>query len=160
MSRVQPTEVGSSSSHSERRPSRLRTGLLLVVLLIVGGVLVERAVITDAERLDLLFVQLTEALAAEDGAAMERLLADPFSFSGPRPLGDGDRDEALDRLREFWGETSGVKLSSRRREILVEGSVGVTHGRGHLRFEWDDSMVLYKITFEVAALKTDAGWKA
>lgn len=156
---MQPSDVGPSSQRPEGR-SRLRIGLLLVILLLAGAVLIEKAVVTDAERLDLLFVQLCEALAAEDGGAMDRLLEGHFSYSGPRPLGDGDRDEAMKRLREFWDETSGVKLSSRSREVTVQGSVGVISGKGHLRFEWGDSMALYKVSFEIAALKTQDGWVA
>jgi hypothetical protein len=152
--------MGTTAQGSDGRRSWLRVGILLVVLVLVGAVLLERAIVTDAERLDLLFDELAEALAGEDEDAMDRLLADPFSYSGPRPLGDGDRDRSMQKLREFWRDTSDTRVTSRSREVLVEGSVGVIQGSGNLRFSWSDSMVLYKITFEIAALKTDDGWKA
>jgi hypothetical protein len=140
--------------------SKLLTSALIVLLLIVGGVALERAIVTDAEELDLLFEELADALADEERAAMAALLADPFSYGGPRPLGRGDRDDALEKLGDFWEEAEATKVTSRQREVLVEGNVGVIKGSGHVRFEWSGGMVLYKVSFEIAALRTDDGWTA
>ncbi len=156
---MQPSEVATSPQRSEaRRSPALLIALLLLLAVVVGVAL--RMVVTDAERLDLLFDQLAEALAEEDRATMDRLLEERFSYDGPRPLGDGDRAKAFDRLDEFWAESTEIKLTARSREVVVEGSVGVISGKGHLRFSWSDTVVLYRVTFEIAALKTDDGWVA
>lgn len=135
-------------------------GGLLVALLGSVAILAERASVTDEERLEGLFDRLVSALAREDRDLMDSLLVDPLSYSGPRPIGDGDRPRAFLKLDEFWKEAQDVRVVVRELDVQATGSVGVLRGSGNVRFRVEGSLVVYKVSFEVAALRTEAGWRA
>jgi len=137
--------------------------LVILLILLIGalGALIESRMVSDEERLDELFVEMVRALQAEDRGAMDQLIHPTFSFHGPKPVGDGDRDAAFASLGKYWDESSNTKLTSKR-EVEVTGNVGVITLTGHLRFDWDGGgLVLYKTAMSVAAVKTpDGTWQA
>jgi hypothetical protein len=138
---------------------KLGIAAVIVVLLIAVSLAIDRAVLTDEEALDLLWEELVQALPDEDGAAVGRLFLDQMTYRGPRPMGEGDRQDALTGLQRLWEIADRVKITSER-EILVQGgSIGVIKAGGHLRFAHSEGTVLYKMTTEVTAVKADGQWK-
>lgn len=134
--------------------------ILVLVLLIAGLIALDRAITTPQEELEELLDDLLQALSDEDKGSMRRLLLETFAYEGARPLGSGNLDKALERLDEYWQDTDKTRVTTKKREILVQGSVGVIKANGHVRFELSEGVVVYKVTFEIAALKMDEGWKA
>ncbi len=141
------------------RSLRLIAGLL--VLGVVLGLALERAIVTEREELGELLGTLQLALEEEDPAAMRRFVSETFVFEGPLPVGEGDRSDVFSRLDSFWSESSDARLRCRELELIVEGSVGRIRCRGSARFDWEGGgLVVYRISLEIAALRGPAGWTA
>ena len=140
--------------------TRQRVGLVVlgVVLLIAIGIAIDRATVSDEEALDQLWTDLVDAMAREDVAAIDGLFHGTLTYRGPRPMGNGDRGRALSALSDYFAQTSQTKITSKR-EIPVEGNVGVIKASGHVRFDWGDGLVLYKMTTEVTCVRAGDGWQ-
>lgn len=139
--------------------SKLGIAVLAIVLLIASSMALDRMIVTDEEALDQLWEDLVQALADEDTAAIGRLFLPALSYRGPSPMRDGDRHKALDRLDEFFDLAQNTKVTASREITVQSSSVGVIRADGHIRFEYGDGAVLYKMTTEVSALNSADGWR-
>ena len=116
-------------------------------------------VVPDEEALDQLWEDLVQALADEDTATVGRLFLPPMTYRGPSPMRAGDRDKALKRLDEFFEIANNTKVTATREITVQGGNIGVIKADGHIRFEYGDGAILYKMTTEVAALNSADGWR-
>jgi len=142
--------------------SSKRTALLVVgVLVLLAGIayLVERSIITEEERLEAAWAALTESFESENGATMAALLHDSMTYKAQRNwVGDGDRDRALTKLAEYWGQSSDSRILTRELEALPGKPLGITKASGNLRFKYGESLAIWKFRAEVAWIDAD-GWR-
>jgi hypothetical protein len=135
---------------------RIALAVLAVAALLWLG---ERLIVSDEERLDALWIAMTDAVRAEDRAALDPLLHGAFAFRGPPPVGDGQRDEAWEKLSSFWEQANIAGFTSRR-DLVVQGAVGTIAARGNVRFEWGGGTAIYKYTLRVDAVRAGDGFIA
>ena len=135
-----------------------RAVMLAGVLIALSVVVVEGLLVSDEERLEQHVDALRDSFSAGDQAAVKALLADEFSYDGPRPMGEGDRDESLRRLDDFWLHASEPALNWRPKEVVVEGAVGRVEVSGNVRFRYADSLIIYRVDAVMVWSRAGEGW--
>ncbi|MBJ95041.1 MAG: hypothetical protein CMP23_11295 [Rickettsiales bacterium] len=122
-----------------------RSVLLVGTLVALVAVLVEGLVVSETERIEQQLDAFTAAFSAGDRAAIEELLSEDFHFRGPRPVGEGNYQQALARLDDFWLQVTGPAANWRSRELRVAGAVGKLELQGTVRFGYSGSLVIYRL---------------
>jgi len=139
-----------------RKPVRI--AMLIGVLAAVAAVGLERLMVSEEERLEQHLYSLSEAFSAGDQSSIDALLAESFSYSGPRPVGDGERSGVLQRLDDFWLDTREARLSWRVSELRVEGAVGRVEVSGTVRFRYGGSLIVYRVDAVLVWARAGDGW--
>ncbi|MEE2829862.1 MAG: hypothetical protein VX498_11795 [Myxococcota bacterium] len=121
----------------------LRLGALAVCAAACLAAWVEGRIVTDQEALEEVFDQLIEAVSQENSSQTGALLDPNFAFDGPRPIGRGPRTVADQKLAEFWESASSITYVEQDREVNMEKTR--IQSRGHLRFHYQDMLVLYRV---------------
>lgn len=125
---------------------RVLLAALSVLSLFAVGVLVERAIVSDEERVEMAYDVLRAAVEEESAAQLEPLLTPDFSFSGPAPIQRGTRDTVLPRFEQFWGLAHDVGLLPRGpREITVVGGIATLQVPQLVRFKVGDRFIAYRV---------------
>jgi len=124
--------------------------LLLIVLsaltLLVVVVLVERALISDEERVEMSYDLLRAAVEEESVQGLELLLTPDFSFSGPSPIQHGSRATAFARFAQFWAVAGDVGVLPRgTSEVTVVGGIATLRVPQLVRFKMGDHFVAYRV---------------
>jgi len=136
----------------------VRIAMLMGVLVAVAAVGIESLLVSEEERLEQHLDSLTDAFSRGDQRSIDVLLAESFSYSGPRPVGEGERAGVLQRLDEFWLDTREARLSFRVSEIRVEGAVGRIEVKGTLRFRYGGSLIVYRVDAVLVWARAGDGW--
>ncbi len=137
----------------------VRRAMLLGVLLAAAALLVEQLVVSDEERLEQHLDLLAESFSSGNQAAIDALLADSFSYAGPRPVGEGDRSQALQGLDNFWLDTDEPSLGWRSTQITIEGMVGRVEASGTVRFRYGGSLIVYRADAVMDWSRAGDGWQ-
>lgn len=136
----------------------VRKVMLVAVLLAVAVVAIEGLLISEEERLEEHLDRLTTAFSVGDQRSIDALLAPSFSYAGPRPVGAGERAESLERLDEFWLQTSEPRLRWRASQVQVEGRVGRIEAQGTVRFRYGGSLIVYRADAVLVWERAGEGW--
>lgn len=126
---------------------RARTLFLAACLLLVAGVLVERLLVSDEERVEQAYDALVAAVENERAAELAALIAPRFQFDGPAPVHRGNADDALGRFDEFFEAAGGIKIIRRgKSEITVAPGFATMRVPQVVRFKYGgDMFVAYKL---------------
>jgi hypothetical protein len=138
------------------RPALAAAALLALVLV---GVVVERAIVTDEEALQQAWRDFLADFSAEDVDAMGGRFLPSMAYQGPANLVDeGDRAQALVALKEFGDLANSIRVAVLEDEVTVQGTVGVTRSRGRLVFKYGEALTAWTWSVHVA-WADDGGWK-
>ncbi len=141
-------------------PRRISLALGLFLLLAGIGLFVAGGAETEEDRLEAAWEALIEGFENEDPDDMAALFHDALAYRGVRQwVGSGERDEALDKLAEYWGQASDTKVITRELEVLPRVPVGQTRARGNLRFRYGESLAVWKYRAELTWVKTGDRWQ-
>ncbi len=125
---------------------RARTLFLAALLLLVVGVLAERLIVSDEERVEQAYEALVAAVENERGTEIGSLITGGFGFDGPAPVNRGDADDALSRFEELFEAANGIKLIRRgSSEITVAPGFATMRVPQVVRFKYADMFVAYKM---------------
>ena len=126
---------------------RARTLVLAALLLLVVGVLAERLIVSDEERVEQAYEALVAAVEGEQAGELEGLITGGFQFDGPSPVNRGDADDALTRFEELFEAASGIKIIRRgKSEITVQPGFATMRVPQVVRFRYGgDILVAYKL---------------
>jgi hypothetical protein len=138
-------------------PKRVVLG---VVVLVVALLLFERWHLSDEERVEAAWDDLCAAMADEAPAQMRARLHEDMTYSGPRPVGEGDQAEAMVALAGYWDQVDRVAVITRKNEIKVQGHVATNLATTVVRFHWGDSPVIYRVRVQVAWAADGDSWRA
>lgn len=104
--------------------SRPRTLLLAALALLAAGVLVETLHVSETERVEAAWDDVRAAVEQESLPALEDRLTADFSWSGPRPVGVGERADVAERFGAFWTAAETISVAGRGSpEVTVAGSI-------------------------------------
>jgi hypothetical protein len=138
---------------------RLLLGLLGALALVGLGVVIERLIVTDEERVEAAYAALRAAVQEESEPALAALLTPDFSFTGPPPIGAGTRDTVLPRFVELWGLADGIGLLPRgTREITVVGALATLRTPQIVRFTIGDQFIAYRLDVVLTFDRAGEGW--
>ncbi len=73
---------------------RARTLFLAALLLLIVGVLAERLIVSDEERVEAAYEALVATVENERGTELANRITGGFQFDGPSPVNRGDADDA------------------------------------------------------------------
>lgn len=136
---------GAGAYHGEMN-RRVFVGVLGCVVLLGGGLLIERVLVSDEERVERAYDRLRSAVQDESSTGLQAMLTDDFSFSGPQPVGTGDRAGVVARFEEFWGLADRVGLLPRgSKEIAVAGGIATLRIPQIVRFHYGDQFIAYRV---------------
>lgn len=135
-------------------------GVLIAVVLALLVVGLERWHVTDEERVEAAWNDLVMAMEEEDPGRMRARLADDLEFAGPRRIGEGDKAQAMVALSGYWDQVDRTSIMTRKNEIQVQGHVATNLATTSVRFEWGDSMVVYRVRVKVAWTAAGEEWRA
>lgn len=137
---------------------RALLALLGLTLLFAGYRLADSWVVSDEERLEALVDRLADAVRRESAADVRGLLTADMDYSGPRVVGQGDRDGAIERLQALWDPTDDVNLMTQRLEITVTGATATVQIKGNVRFRYGDSLGIYKVDLNLLCRRAGEDW--
>ncbi|GEM_PF-2369462 len=148
----------SLQTHDEgsRRPS-ITLIALVVVLLVVVGVVIERMLVSEEERIDAVVDALIVAIETEDRAGVDALLLDPFDYSGPVPIRTGEREALFVGLRGLWDVADDIDYVDGSEEIRIAKNSASHTSEGLVRFKWSESLVVHRAKIEVTLIRGAPG---
>lgn len=135
-------------------------GVLVAVVLGLLFVGIERWHVTDEERVEAAWEDLVGAMEQEDPGRMRARLSDQLEFAGPRRIGEGDKAQAMVALAGYWDQVDRTSVMTRKNEIQVQGHVATNLATTSVRFEWGDSMVVYRVRVKVAWIAAGDSFQA
>jgi hypothetical protein len=125
---------------------RARTLFLAASLLLVVGVLAERLIVSDEERVEQAYAALVDAVENEQATQIASRITGGLKFAGPSPVNRGDADEALGRFEELFEAANGIKIIRRgKSEITVAPGFATMRVPQVVRFKYGDMFVAYKM---------------
>ncbi len=139
-----------------RRPSVLTIALVLILLAVVG-VVVERMMVSEEERIEDVVAALVLAIETEDRAGVDALLLDPFDYSGPIPIRSGEREAMFEGLTHLWAIADGLDYIESTAEVRIAERSAAHTSEGLIRFKWNESLVVHRGKIEVTLLRGAPG---
>ena len=125
--------------------AKARLALLLALLVGVVAGVIERAIVSDEERLEAAFLAVLSAAEDESSARLNALLLDTFRYLGPAPVERGDKTRALERFSELWEASEALSVTRRgKSEITIVGALGTLRAPLLVRFTVGGSLILYR----------------
>ena len=137
---------------------RVRTWVLAGLLALAFAVLVERCQVSEEERVEAAWRDLAEAAEQEDAGRLRGRLVEGFAYRGPRPVGEGELDEAMEGLRGWWGQAEAIRVIERKLEMDLEGRVARLEAATLVRFSWGGGTAVYRVRMILAMQQVEGRW--
>ena len=135
-------------------------GALGAVLLLLLLLLIERLHVTDEERVEAAWNELVAAMQDEDAGRMRARLAEDLRYKGPSLVGQGDKAEALAALAGYWDQVDRIAVVTRQNDIKVQGHVASNLATTVVRFNWGESIAIWRVRVQVAWTADGDTWRA
>jgi hypothetical protein len=118
---------------------------------------VERWMVSEEERIEIVVETLFAAIEAEDRAGVDAILLDPFDYSGPDPIRAGEREQMFEGLKRLWSVADELDYIDKAPEIRIAQRSASHTSEGLIRFKWNGSLVAHRAEIEVTLLKGAPG---